>query len=73
VLEEVRNLKAELVKARADTAAAVALRAPTGLGGSVDRLRSHECYRDSLLSVGEIFICSWVYRCGCTTGDASIT
>jgi hypothetical protein len=41
---EVRVLKAELVKARADAATAVALaaeREPTGLGGSVDRLRSH--------------------------------
>ncbi|KAI0279532.1 hypothetical protein BGY98DRAFT_1186011 [Russula aff. rugulosa BPL654] len=40
---EVRVLKAELAKARADAAAAVALaaeREPTGLGGSVDRLRS---------------------------------
>ncbi|KAF8482481.1 hypothetical protein DFH94DRAFT_680553 [Russula ochroleuca] len=40
---EVRELKAELAKARADTAAAVALaaeREPSGLGGSIDRLRS---------------------------------
>ncbi|KAI0279534.1 hypothetical protein BGY98DRAFT_933189 [Russula aff. rugulosa BPL654] len=40
---EVPVLKAELAKARADAAAAVALaaeREPTGLGGSVDRLRS---------------------------------
>jgi RecB family exonuclease len=40
---EVRELKAELAKARADAAAAVALaaeREPSGLGGSVDRLRS---------------------------------
>ena len=36
-------LKAELAKARADAVAAVALaaeREPSGLGGSVDRLRS---------------------------------
>jgi hypothetical protein len=36
-------LKAELAKARADAAAAVALaaeREPSGLGGSIDRLRS---------------------------------
>ncbi|KAN0106992.1 hypothetical protein V8E52_010594 [Russula decolorans] len=40
---EVRVLKAELAKARADATAAVALaaeREPFGLGGSVDRLRS---------------------------------
>jgi len=40
---EVRVLKAELAKARANAAAAVALaaeREPSGLGGSVDRLRS---------------------------------
>jgi len=40
---EVRVLKAELAKARADAAVAVALaaeREPSGLGGSVDRLRS---------------------------------
>jgi hypothetical protein len=49
VLEEVQQLKAELAKARADAAAAVALaseRDQTGLGGSVDRLRSRACYRD---------------------------
>jgi hypothetical protein len=43
VTAEVRQLKAELAKARADAAAAVALaaeREPSGLGGSVDRLRS---------------------------------
>ncbi|KAH9963783.1 hypothetical protein BC827DRAFT_88648 [Russula dissimulans] len=42
-LAEIRELKAELTKARADAAAAVALaaeREPPGLGGSVDRLRS---------------------------------
>lgn len=42
-MAEVRELKAELAKARADAAAAVALateREPSGLGGSVDRLRS---------------------------------
>jgi hypothetical protein len=42
-LAEVQELKAELAKARADAAAAVALAADrerTGLGGSVDRLRS---------------------------------
>jgi hypothetical protein len=40
---EVQGLKAELAKVRADAAAAVALaaeREPSGLGGSVDRLRS---------------------------------
>ena len=40
---EVRELKAELEKARADTTVAVALTAelePSGFGGSVDRLRS---------------------------------
>lgn len=40
---EVRELKAELAKARADAAAAVALaaeREPSGFGGSIDRLRS---------------------------------
>jgi hypothetical protein len=49
--EEVQKLKTELAKARADTAAAVALaseREPTGLGGSVDRLRSRECYFGTL-------------------------
>jgi len=42
-LAELQELKAELAKARAHTAAAVALAAewePSGLGGSVDRLRS---------------------------------
>jgi hypothetical protein len=45
VTAEVRQLKAELAKARADAAAAVALaaeREPSGLGGSIDRLRSRE-------------------------------
>ena len=40
---DVRELKAELANVRADAAAAVALaaeREPSGLGGSVDRLRS---------------------------------
>jgi hypothetical protein len=40
---QVQELKAELAKARADTAAAVALaaeREPPGLGGTVDRLFS---------------------------------
>ncbi len=40
---EVQELKAELAKVRADAAAAVALaaeREPSGLGGSIDRLRS---------------------------------
>ena len=48
VVEEVQQLKAELAKARANAAAAVALaseREETGLGGSVDRLRSRACYR----------------------------
>jgi hypothetical protein len=43
MVEELQQLKAELAKARADAAAAVALaseREQTGLGGSVDRLRS---------------------------------
>ena len=43
VTAEVRQLKDELAKARADAAAAVALaaeREASGLGGSVDRLRS---------------------------------
>ena len=42
-MAEVRELKAQLARARADAAAAVALaaeREPSGLGGSVDRLRS---------------------------------
>lgn len=42
-LAEVQELRAELAKARADAAAAVARaseREPSGLGGSVDRLRS---------------------------------
>jgi hypothetical protein len=42
-LTEVQELRAELARARADAAAAVALaaeREPAGLGGSVDRLRS---------------------------------
>ena len=47
-LAEVQELKAELAKARADAAAAVARaseREPSGLGGSVDRLRSRAyCY-----------------------------
>ena len=47
-LAEVQELRAELAKARADAAAAVARaseREPSGLGGSVDRLRSREyCY-----------------------------
>jgi hypothetical protein len=44
---EVWVLKAELAKARADATAAVALaaeREPSGLGGSVDRLRSRGYY-----------------------------
>jgi len=50
VVEELQQLKAELAKARADAAAAVALaseREQTGLGGSVDRLRSRACHHDS--------------------------
>jgi len=46
-LAELQELKAELAKARAHTAAAVALaaeREPSGLGGSVDRLRSRAYY-----------------------------
>lgn len=47
-LAEVQELRAELAKARASAAAAVALaseREPSGLGGSVDRLRSRAyCY-----------------------------
>ena len=46
-LAELQELKAELAKARADTATAVALaaeREPPGLGGSVDRLRSRAYY-----------------------------
>jgi hypothetical protein len=44
---QVQELKAELAKARADTAAAVALaaeREPPGLGGTVDRLFSSRTY-----------------------------
>ena len=50
VVDELQELKAELAKARADAAAAMALaseREQTGLGGSVDRLRSRACHRDS--------------------------
>jgi len=47
-LAEVQELRAELAKARADAVAAVARASehePSGLGGSVDRLRSRAyCY-----------------------------
>jgi hypothetical protein len=75
-LEEVWQLKTELSKSFANTAAAVELaseREPTKLGGGVDRLRSRECYRDPLLTVGEIFICSWLSMRGCKTCGTATT
>jgi len=57
---ELRELRAELAKARTDAAAAVALaaeREPSGPGGSVDRLRSRE-----YSFVFDTDCCSWAGR-----------
>ena len=77
---EVRVLKAELAKARADATAAVALaaeREPSGLGGSTDRLRSRgsnfyaDCYKweeRRNLNINVVFSSR---GCGCSCHDAA--
>jgi hypothetical protein len=63
-LTEVQELKAELARARADAAAAIALaaeREPAGLGGSVDRLRSRAYIFSNIFIHSSFFFvfCGW--------------
>ena len=73
-LTEVQELRAELAKARADAAAAVARaseREPSGLGGSVDRLRSRAYHYMRTGSWG-LMSRTWLYR-PCCASDAATT
>jgi len=73
-LAEVQGLRAELAKARADAAAAATRaseREPSGLGGSVDRLRSRAYHY--MRAGGPVLMSrTWLFR-RCCASDAAAT